>query len=416
MHDDAATSLDDLRRRTREEQGEVARRTQWLRADLPFRYLRQQAHLTAPASEFSLASKALGGAHQVAARLLQRYGIEPPELASRADVDVSVVDGLLSGGGAPVVLLDLEDGVAPQMVAEARQNAIRLLREVDRGPSLCFLRPAGIEDPRCADDLIELLIEVGEGLAPDDYPLDGIVVPKVRHVHEVEWIDRVLTAIERELALEPNRIRVSYQVETGWGVLNLPDLAAAGHAQLAGIILGTVDLSADLLLPEVRYRHPVCEWARTVIVAVAGATGVPAIDGMTLNFPVGSADNTPQANHELILDRMMANIEDARHSIDMGMSGRWTGHPLQLVATELAFSKAFSPQSLETQLDDLEAFVEATTADRGAIAGTGGQLLDIGTDRHVRAVLRRAVAWGYIPQARALKIGLISDAERTAAD
>ena len=128
MHDDAATTLDDLRRRTREEQAEVARRTQWLRADLPFRYLRQQAHLTAPASEFSLASKALGGAHQVAARLLQRYGIEPAELASRADVDVSVVDGLLSGGGAPVVLLDLEDGVAPQMVAEARQNAIRLLR------------------------------------------------------------------------------------------------------------------------------------------------------------------------------------------------------------------------------------------------------------------------------------------------
>jgi hypothetical protein len=29
-------------------------------------------------------------------------------------------------------------------------------------------------------------------------------------------------------------------------------------------------------------------------------------------------------------------------------------------------------------------------------------------------VLRRAVAWGYIHQDRALKLGLISDAERTA--
>ena len=88
MHNDAAAMFDDLRRRTREEQTDVARRTQALRVDLPFRYLRQQAHLTAPASEFSLASKALGGAHQVAARLLQRYGIEPSELASRADVNV----------------------------------------------------------------------------------------------------------------------------------------------------------------------------------------------------------------------------------------------------------------------------------------------------------------------------------------
>ena len=415
MDNDAAGTLDDLRRRTRDEQAEVARRTQLLRADLPFAYLRQQAHLTAPASEFKLASKALSGAHEVASRLLQRYGIEPAELASRADVDVAVVDGLLSGGGAPVVLLDLEDGVAPQMVPQARENAIRLLRDVDRGSSLCFLRPAGIEDPRCADDLVELLIGAGAGLAPADYPLDGIVIPKIRHVHEVEWVDGVLTAIERQLSLERNRIRVSYQVETGWGVLNLPDLAVAGRARLAGIILGTVDLSADLLLPEVRYRHPVCEWARTVIVAVAGALGVPAIDGMTLDFPLGSADNTPEANHALVLDRMMANIEDARHSIDVGMSGRWTGHPLQLVATELAFARAFSPESLETQLADLGAFVDATSADRGAIAGSGGQLLDIGTDRHVRAVLRRAVAWGYIPQARALKLGLISESERTAA-
>jgi citrate lyase beta subunit len=309
-------------------------------------------------------------------------------------------------------LLDLEDGVAPQMVAAARDNAVRLLRDVDRGSSLCFLRPAGIEDPRCADDLVELLLGAGSGLAAGEYPLDGIVVPKIRHVHEVEWIDGVLTAIERELGLEPNRIRVSYQVETGWGVLNLPQIALAGRARLAGIILGTVDLSADLLLPEVRYRHPVCEWARTVIVAVAGAMGVPAIDGMTLNFPVGSADNTPQANHDLVLDRMIANMEDALHSIDAGMSGRWTGHPLQLVATELAFARAFSPESLETQLADLEAFTEATNADRGAIAGNAGQLLDIGTDRHVRAVLRRAVAWGYIPEARAVSLGLISESER----
>jgi citrate lyase beta subunit len=416
MNDHTATTLDDLRRRTRAEQSNVARRTELLRADLPFAYLRQQAHLTAPASDFALASKALGGAHHVAARLLQRYGIEPAELARRVDVDVALVHGLLGSGGAPVVVLDLEDGVAPTMVAAARENVIRLLRDVDRGSILCFVRPAGIEDPRCADDLVELLIGAGAGLAADAYPLDGIVVPKIRHVHEVEWVDGVLTAVERALRLEQNRIRVSYQVETGWGVLNLPEIALAGRARLAGIILGTVDLSADLLLPQVRYRHPVCEWARTVIVAVAGAMGVPAIDGMTLDFPVGSTDNTPQANHDLVLDRMMANCDDALHSIDMGMSGRWTGHPLQLVATELAFAKAFSPAALEPQLRDLEAFIDATDADRGAIASSGGQLLDIGTDRHARAVLRRAVAWGYVPEKRARKLGLISAAERLPAD
>ena len=85
--------------------------------------------------------------------------------------------------------------------------------------------------------------------------------------------------IEEQLGLSRNRIRVSFQIETGWGVLNLPKLAIAGRDRLAGIILGTVDLSADLGLPEVRYfRHPICEWARMIIVSVAGAVGVPAIE------------------------------------------------------------------------------------------------------------------------------------------
>jgi citrate lyase beta subunit len=276
---------------------------------------------------------------------------------------------------------------------------------------LCFVRTAGIEDPRCADDLLDVLIGAGEGRAPELYPLDGIVIPKIRHVHEVEWLDGVLSAVEDSLGLKPNTIRVSFQIETGWGVINLPELAIAAKLRLAGIILGTVDLSADLGLPEVRYRHPVCEWARMNVVAVAGAMGVPAIDGMTIDFPVGLADLTPEENHAHVLDRMLANFEDAGHSIDVGMSGRWTGHPLQLLATELAFRNAFSPALIESRISDLETFLEASRAGKGAVAGARGELLDIGTDRHVRNQLRRATAWGYVEPRRAADLGVITQAE-----
>jgi citrate lyase beta subunit len=288
---------------------------------------------------------------------------------------------------------------------------VTLLRDTDRGQSLCFLRTAGVEDPRCADDLLDVLMRAGEGTAPDLYPLDGIVIPKIRHVHEVEWLDGVLSIVEESLGLQTNRIRVSFQIETGWGVINLPQLAVAAKHRLAGIILGTVDLSADLGLPEVRYRHPVCEWARMSIVAVAGAMGVPAIDGMTLDFPVGLPDLTPEENHSHVLDRIRANFDDTGHSIDLGMSGRWTGHPLQLLATELAFRAAFSPAFIESRVSELEAFLAATAADLGAVAGSRGELLDVGTDRHVRSQLRRATAWGYVPSQRAVELGLISEAE-----
>lgn len=411
MTDIAAGARTELLERLRASQGDAVLRSTAARVQLPLAYLRQQAHLTAPASGFALAEKALTNAHAIAARLLDRYGIATDELAQRFALDPAVVADVIGGRGAPVVLLDLEDGVAPNMVDDARSNAVRLLREVDRGATLCFIRPAGIEDPRCADDLVEILLGAGDGLTADSYPVDGIVIPKIRHVHEVEWLDDVLSAVEEQLGLSRNRIRVSFQIETGWGVLNLPQLAIAGRDRLAGIILGTVDLSADLGLPEVRYRHPICEWARMIIVSVAGAVGVPAIDGMTLDFPVGLASLTSEENHTLVLDRMAANFDDARHSIDVGMSGRWVGHPLQLLATELAFRAAFSPAVIDALVAELEAFSVAGAEDKGAVAGKRGELLDIGTDRHVRTQLRRAAAWGYIAAGQAEKLGLVTGSE-----
>ncbi len=393
---------------------EAARRTAARRSDLPLRYLRQQAHLTAPASDVKLAEKALGNANHVARRLLEKYGLGVEAVGDRLGVAPATVEEVLAGPGAPVVILDLEDGVPPDLVDQARANAVRLSRDVDRGPTLCFVRPSGITDPRCTEDLMTILLGAAAGRPAAEYPIDGIVFPKVRHVHEVEWLDRVLSDIEKEAGLQPDQIRVCFQIETGWGVLNLAELATAGLGRLAGIILGTVDLSADLLLPEARFRHPIAEWARMMIVTVAGACGVPAIDGMTLDFPVGRTELDASQNRDLILERMLANFQDALHSIDIGMAGRWVGHPLQLLATMLAYRFAFAESSIDEHLATLEEFARALSMHQGAVAGSSGQLLDVGTDRHVRQILRRATAWGLLTPARAHELGLISDLEMKA--
>ena len=406
------TAVSSLLERARVGQAIAQAETTALRSQLPFRYLRQQSHLTAPANDLSLAEKAITSAPGVAARLLKRYGITEADLAQRLGVSADDVRTALETA-TPLVLLDLEDGVPPPLVKEARANAVRLFREADWGTSLRFFRPASLAEDRCAEDIAEVLIRSAEGIPPDRYPVDGLVFPKVRHAHEVAWLYGLLRDIEHELNLPDGRIRVIYQLETGWGLQNLANLALVGRDRLAGMVLGTVDLAADVMLPDVRFRHPICEWARHTIVTVAGAVGVPAIDGMTLDFPVGLPNLSAEDNRELVLSRMNENFVDATHSIEMGMAGRWVGHPLQLIATLLAFRAYFSADSLGADIEVMEAFSEALSTERGAVAGARGELLDIGTDRHVRSKLRRATAWGLLPADRALALGIIGADEVT---
>ena len=406
------TVVSSLLERARAGQEIAQAETTALRARLPFRYLRQQSHLTAPANDYALAEKAITSAPRVAARLLKRYGITELDLAERLGVSADDV-GTALAAATPLVLLDLEDGVPPPLVKEARANAVQLFREADWGSSLRFFRPASLTEERCAEDITEVLMRSAEGIAPDRYPVDGLVFPKVRHAHEVTWLYGLLDEIERELNLPAGRIRVIYQLETGWGLQNLANLALVGRDRLAGMVLGTVDLAADVLLPDVRFRHPICEWARHNIVTVAGAVGVPAIDGMTLDFPVGLPGLSAEDNRELVLSRMHENFVDATHSIEMGMAGRWVGHPLQLLATLLAFRAYFSASALSQDIEVMEAFAEALSTERGAVAGARGELLDIGTDRHVRSKLRRATAWGLLPAEKAVALGIISSDELT---
>jgi hypothetical protein len=146
------------------------------------------------------------------------------------------------------------------------------------------------------------------------------------------------------------------------------------------------------------------------MVTVAGALGVPAIDGMTLDFPVGRPYLDAAQNRAFVLDRMATNYEDTLHSIDMGMAGRWAGHPLQLLATMVAFRSTFTEDWIGERVRLLEDFSRAVANDKGAVAASG-ELMDVGTDRFNRMILRRAAAWGLLPADQALELGLISAKE-----
>jgi citrate lyase beta subunit len=157
----------------------------------------------------------------------------------------------------------------------------------------------------------------------------------------------------------------------------------------------------------------VADWARAQVVNVAGAFGVPAINGMTMNYPVSDAALSASENRARILARMKECFDDARHGIQLGMKGKWVGHPAQLFVTLLAYRLHHSSRGLQQEIKKIQLYQEAIVAQEG-VTVIDGVMSDRATDRHARVRLREAVALGLLAPAEALALDIISPTEAAA--
>ncbi|MBX3030504.1 MAG: hypothetical protein KF809_10110 [Chloroflexi bacterium] len=410
---DAAVALADARNRALRE--ELAPR----QARLPLRYWRQQAHFTTPA-EAAMARKAVEGGTAPMARILERFEVGPAMLADRLGVGVDAIERLLAAPRrAPMVMLDAEDALAltDAAAAQARLDAADILATADWSgggpPSLRFYRPPGLALGSTARELYGLLWRLVEASPDGRIPLDGIVFPKIEHPEEVDLVHGMLTEAERSLGLPVGGIRVAYLVESGWAAAQLADLAQRAADRLCALVFGLADYSADVGLPSIANEHPLADWARATIVDVAGAVGVPAIDGMTLDYPVADPALDGPANRVRFLDRMQLVYRDAVRARDFGMLGKWVGHPAQLFAVLLAYETGFTDAALEAEAAKLAAYDTAVHQEGRGATMIAGVMSDRATDRHARVVLRQATALGRFDPARALALGVI-DADELA--
>ncbi len=387
------------------------------RARLPLRFWRQQAHFTTPAEE-AMARKAVEGGTAPMARILERFGVSPAELAERLGTDPALVEGLLAAPRrSPMVMLDAEDALAltDEAAAAGRTGAANVLAEADwsgGGPrTLRFYRPPGLNLETTFRELYTLLWSLVERCGPDRVPLDGLVIPKVEHPDEVAFVHESLTEAERALGMPVGGIRTAYLVESGWCAGRLPEVAAAAADRLCALIFGLADYSADLGLPTIGNTHPLADWARAEIVAIAGGVGVPAIDGMTLDYPVADPALDAAANRTRFLDRMALVHADAVRARDFGMLGKWVGHPAQLFGVLLAYEAGFRPEALEAEAEKLAVYHRSVHEDGKGATMIGGVMSDRATDRHARVVLRQATALGRFDPRRAHALGVIDDTE-----
>ena len=388
------------------------------RTALPLRYWRQQAHLTTPAADATMARKAVEGGTAPVARMLERLGLTGQDLANRLELPVALVEARLAiPARAPLVMLDGEDAIAPgeEVTARALAVAADVLAEAHWGTAgagiLRFYRPPGFNLDTTVRDLYTLLWRLRARTQDAAmFPLDGIVMPKVEHPEEVDLVNGLLDDAEMALGLSHGHIRVAYLVEAGWAATQLPEIARRAAPRLASLIFGLADFSADLGLPAIGNDHLLADWARAEIVAVAGAVGVPAIDGMTLDYPVADPALDAAANRTRWLDRMRLVYDDAVRARELGMLGKWVGHPAQLFAVLLAYEVGLTDDALEHEAAKLEAYSTALAAEQGATM-IAGVMSDRATDRHARVVLRQATALGRFEPDRALALSVISSAE-----
>ncbi len=183
------------------------------RAQLPIRFWRQQAHLTAPA-ERDVALKALSRGTAPMTRILERLGIPASELADRLGADrVSVQELLDQPRPAPLVVVDAEDALAltDAAVRRGREDAIEVLsRPRSAGGGLRFYRPPSLELGATAREMLPVLWGIVERTGPEAFPLDGIVVPKIGQPEEVDLIHEMLDQAEASLGLtsahDPDRL------------------------------------------------------------------------------------------------------------------------------------------------------------------------------------------------------------------
>ncbi|WP_267241278.1 HpcH/HpaI aldolase/citrate lyase family protein [Streptomyces sp. PR69] len=223
--------------------------------------------------------------------------------------------------GADVVIVDLEDAVAPGRRRYALDATVELLSSAQ--PLPVHVR---IDTPRAVETLAEL-----PGLS-------AVRVPKVAHATDI----RRIAARAPGLPLYP-LLESALAVERAYAI-------ATAHDAVRGIALGEADLRAEL---GVR-GDAALDWPRTRTVFAARAAGLPP--------PAQSV--YPDVRD---LDGLAGSCA---HGRDLGMLGRAAVHPRQLPVIE----RAYLPTRRE--VEEAEEIVKAAAEDEGAVALADGRFVD----------------------------------------
>jgi citrate lyase subunit beta / citryl-CoA lyase len=233
------------------------------------------------------------------------------------------------------VILDLEDAVAPDAKAIARDNIAQAVAARGFGKREVLIRINALDSPWWIDD-----IKMAAQAKPD-----GILVPKVSSVE-----DLVLVGTQLREAGADMSVQVWAMIETARSILHAEELAAASRdplTRLAGFVFGPNDIARETRIQMQPGRAAMLSMITHCVLATR-LYGLEILDGpySGIGDPEGFAAEATQGR-------------------DIGFDGKTLIHPGQIEACNAIFTPP--PEEVAQAQKILDAFKLPENASRGAI-------------------------------------------------
>jgi citrate lyase subunit beta/citryl-CoA lyase len=269
--------------------------------------------------------------------------------------------------GVDFVFLDLEDAVAPSEKRGARAKIVEALNTLDWGRTTRCVRINDLTTEYAYEDIIEVVEGARENL-------DVLMLPKAMSAADVQFVDKLLSMMEKKLGLQ-KRIGIDVLIEEVEAMMQVEQIAAS-TPRLECLIFGMGDYSASqgISLRDIGgpsgYPGDIWSYQRHKLTIAARAHRLDAVDGPFADF------KSPETFRE-----------ECKRAMTLGMVGKWAIHPSQVAIAQEAFSPQAEDVARARQM--IRAYDEALAQGLGAVQYEG-KMIDIASVRIVRNLVDRA--------------------------
>jgi citrate lyase subunit beta/citryl-CoA lyase len=252
------------------------------------------------------------------------------------------------------IILDLEDSVAPEAKAAARDGIAQAIAAGGFGKREVLIRINALDSPWWIDDVT---------MAGKARP-DGIVVPKISSVEDLSAVADRLSDINANMS-----IKVWAMIETARAVLHAEELAAASRdseIRLAGFVFGPNDISRETRIRMLPGRAAMLSMITHCVLATR-LHGLEILDG-----PYSDIQN---------IDGFAA---ECAQGLDLGFDGKTLIHPSHIDACNSIFTPP--PEEVAHARKIIAAFEQPENAARGAIQLDGRMVERLHADMARRTI------------------------------
>jgi citrate lyase beta subunit len=259
---------------------------------------------------------------------------------------------------ADAVILEMEDGVAIDRKAIARQTVREAATSIDFGRRERLIRVNDVTTPFFKHDVLETI----------DARPDAYVLPKVETEEDIWRICEILDEAEQQRGWPAGDIGLIILIETPRGILNLREICDA-EKRLKAIIFGAEDYASFIGAKRTREATEVL-FARSAVVNACGAFGLQAIDMVFIDF-------SDDAGLE----------QECLQGRQLGFTGKQVIHPKQIDVVNRCFSPSEAEITWARRVVD--GFKASQSDGRGAFA-LDGKMIDMPVVRQAERILAQS--------------------------